>query len=66
MDVFTSRCNNAKMMVTTRKQCARARDVHESGKTSKSLGAGAERGARSSQEFQNAKNDGKRYERKGE
>jgi hypothetical protein len=33
--VFTSRCNNAKMMVTTRKQCARARDVHESGKTSK-------------------------------
>jgi hypothetical protein len=54
------------MMVTTRKQCARARDVHESGKTSKSLGAGAERGARSSQEFQNAKNDGKRYERKGE
>jgi hypothetical protein len=36
MDVFTSRCNNAKMMVTTRKQCARARDVHESGKTSNS------------------------------
>jgi hypothetical protein len=32
----------------------------------KSLGVGAERGARSSQEFQNAKNDGKRYERKGE
>jgi hypothetical protein len=35
-DVFTSRCNRAKVMVTTRKQCARARDVHESGKTSSS------------------------------
>jgi hypothetical protein len=33
-DVFTSRCNRAKVMVTMRKQCARARDVHESGKTS--------------------------------
>jgi hypothetical protein len=33
--VFTSRCNRAKVMVTMRKQCARARDVHESGKTSK-------------------------------
>ena len=33
-DVFTSRCNRAKVMVTMRKQCARARDAHESGKTS--------------------------------
>jgi hypothetical protein len=32
--VFTLRCNNAKMIVTTRKQCVRARNVYESEKTS--------------------------------
>jgi hypothetical protein len=32
--VFTSRYNSTKIIVTTRKQCVRARDVYESGKTS--------------------------------
>jgi hypothetical protein len=36
-DVFTSRCNRAKVMVIMRKQYIRARDVHESGKTSSAL-----------------------------